>query len=994
MSRKIKNSWRHKLWPLLYAVLLLIVLLESVAVAGKDGTTVRIGYYHEDNFQEGRGPEDVKSGYAYEYYQKLAQFTDWSYEYVYADYDALYQMLLKGEIDFLAGLAYIPEREGLVLYPKQSMGEEHYDLIRCIGNNTVTGNLASLNGKRIGILSGAQEKVAREYLAAQGIQAELTVYANMKQRDRALRSGEVDTIIAEDSMGEFAGLEAYAQIGTTDYFIGVNRHRPDLRATLEAAQEKLLERNPDIYAGLRRKHLQRTAFRASLTEEERDWLKAHEVIRVGYLEDAMPFSATNERGEADGIIRDIMPQLFKEIQGAEKLRFDLKGYKTSGEMQRLLAQGEIDVVFPADADNWIGEKTGNKLTEGFVVAPWRVIFKDGKYNKSPKSFAILQNSILNASLADIYFPHATRVFGQSKAELIEAVQSGKAEATMMDSYAISRLSGTAIFHGLSSQVLDVRSFGFGVAADNVELLGLLNRAISLQGPNFTQDILLRYNASNKEFSVMDFVYQHFILVLAVALLVIALGVVHIIFRAKAAKRDKALTKKLQKAFDQQEAHLAEIIGLNKQLENSQLVKQQQYAVLESMAEIFYTLHVIDLNADTVEEISAHNEIRALVNLSQGATDAMAQIMNATIEADFKEAMLKFSDLTTIAERMKHRKVLSGEFKGIYTGWILAMFIVIKRDEAGNPVKLIFSTRVIDEEKREKEKLLKKTQTDEMTGLLNRRAYEEDVYAQKRIPQENEFVYIAIDLNSLKVVNDTLGHVAGDEIIVGACQCMKQVLGPHGKLYRTGGDEFVAIAFVSLDRLQLILQEFEQVITAWSGKLVDRLSMSYGYAAKEEFPEASVAALAAEAEKRMYKAKSAYYQRQGVDRRGQQEAHKVLCSSYAKILQINLQEDTYRIVNITDGEQSDAAQNGNSLSRWLYAFGASGNVHEADVQEYQAKTSLSYLQEYFRTNQAPYCIFYRRKYGDAYKRVMMEIIPANDYAEDNQNMFLYVKCIEM
>lgn len=40
------------------------------------------------------------------------------------------------------------------------------------------------------------------------------------------------------------------------------------------------------------------------------------------------------------------------------------------------------------------------------------------------------------------------------------------------------------------------------------------------------------------------------------------------------------------------------------------------------------------------------------------------------------------------------------------------------------------------------------------------------------------------------------------------------------------------------------------------------------------------------------------------------------------------------------------------------------------------------------------IQYRRKYEDGFKRVMMEIIPASDYATDNQSLFLYVKNIDI
>ncbi len=53
---------------------------------------------------------------------------------------------------------------------------------------------------------------------------------------------------------------------------------------------------------------------------------------------------------------------------------------------------------------------------------------------------------------------------------------------------------------------------------------------------------------------------------------------------------------------------------------------------------------------------------------------------------------------------------------------------------------------------------------------------------------------------------------------------------------------------------------------------------------------------------MYAAKSAYYRKKGVDRRGQQDAHRALCESYTGILKINSTDDSYRIVNMLDDEK--------------------------------------------------------------------------------------------
>ncbi|GEM_PF-947214 len=423
-------------------------------------------------------------------------------------------------------------------------------------------------------------------------------------------------------------------------------------------------------------------------------------------------------------------------------------------------------------------------------------------------------------------------------------------------------------------------------------------------------------------------------------------------------------------------------------------KREYYATLGSLGGIFYSLHVLDLKADTAVEFNAKNEVKDIVNHKQGATFMMKQVMNTVTDSAYLEDALEFTNLISVPGRMKNRQIISREFLGKNVGWFLASFITMEKDDEGKPTKVLFASRIIDEEKREQERLIKKTQTDEMTGLLNRRAYEESIYQHNDKPEEDNFIYVSIDVNGLKVVNDTKGHMAGDELIIGACQCMKDALGSYGNLYRIGGDEFVAILFCNESEIESVLENFDATVSGWSGKLIDSLTVSYGWVSKHELPDASTRQLGAVAEERMYAAKAAHYRRQGVDRRGQQDAHKALCNLYTKILGINLTEDSYKIINMNESEQTTEKGFAEKISEWLASFGKSGQVHPDDLDEYLRLTDIEYMKEYFKSRKSSLSISYRRKYDDGFKKVMMEIIPANDYSDDYQSLFLYVKDIDI
>lgn len=302
-------------------------------------------------------------------------------------------------------------------------------------------------------------------------------------------------------------------------------------------------------------------------------------------------------------------------------------------------------------------------------------------------------------------------------------------------------------------------------------------------------------------------------------------------------------------------------------------------------------------------------------------------------------------------------------------------------------------RQIVEEKRNVQKWMERSNTDELTGFYNRHAYEEEMSRLKRTILKENFVYVSIDVNGLKIVNDTLGHDAGDELILGACECMEKCFGKYGDLYRTGGDEFAALIYVDDDKLKEIKKNIQEVTSKWHGKKNASLAMSCGYVTQKQADRLSIHEIAVLADKKMYEAKTKYYQQKGVDRRGQRDAHVALCDTYTKILKINITDDTYQIVSMNEEEQSETKGFSDKISKWLHDFGTSGQVHPDDLGKYLQRTDVRFISSYFKSNRKTLLLSYRRKYGDEYKQSVMEIIPANDYTHYSQKLFLYVKNIE-
>lgn len=116
---------------------------------------------------------------------------------------------------------------------------------------------------------------------------------------------------------------------------------------------------------------------------------------------------------------------------------------------------------------------------------------------------------------------------------------------------------------------------------------------------------------------------------------------------------------------------------------------------------------------------------------------------------------------------------SNNTSNLITLLIVAVYLSI----AGGCI-LVMVSRLskVNREKREQSRMLRSiseiSNRDELTGCFNRRAYEEDI---ANLSRDEEFIYASMDVNGLKVINDSLGHAAGDELLCGAASCMYETV---------------------------------------------------------------------------------------------------------------------------------------------------------------------------------------------------------------------------
>ena len=133
--------------------------------------------------------------------------------------------------------------------------------------------------------------------------------------------------------------------GTSDYYLCVNKSRPDLLAELNSAQSMLAAEEPNYLNSLSEKYYSISVTAQAFSQAEREWMSEHDTLRVGYLENYLPYSDTNEQGEVNGIVKDIIPAIMKSV-GMETVKVNYYGYKSYDDMIAGISSGDVDVAFP------------------------------------------------------------------------------------------------------------------------------------------------------------------------------------------------------------------------------------------------------------------------------------------------------------------------------------------------------------------------------------------------------------------------------------------------------------------------------------------------------------------------------------------------------------------------------------------------------------------------------------------------------------------------
>ena len=222
---------------------------------------------------------------------------------------------------------------------------------------------------------------------------------------------------------------------------------------------------------------------------------------------------------------------------------------------------------------------------------------------------------------------------------------------------------------------------------------------------------------------------------------------------------------------------------------------EQFDIVNALSRDYANILSINLTTRTIKPIKLGGFVpdKFRENYSQDSSydTFFSTYIEQRVYSEDKAFMTEAIALDTIIQKLSDTDEYSSSYRVEENNELhFYEFKYMKLSEDTVIVGVMNIDKIVNDAK-EKEKLIILSETDRMTGLLNRVCGELKV--EDSLRNGNGGLFMLLDVDQFKSFNDTYGHDVGDKVIINVAKCLKSAFREHDIVFRLGGDEFGAYA---------------------------------------------------------------------------------------------------------------------------------------------------------------------------------------------------------
>ena len=576
----------------LFITLCIVSMCMWENVSADDTKTIKVGYVEYGDFIYWDEEQGEYDGYGVSYMNEVANYTEWEIKYIGGNWEECLRMLREGEIDILCPAQKNEARVQEFLFSTYPIGTtETVVYVADANEHLYYENYDYLQGKRVGVIkSSAQQNAFRNFASENGIEYIEVSYDSGKELFEAVNREEISIFVAS-SLTVFPEYDVLARFEAAPFYFMVNPDHEELLDELNRAVGDIKINNYDFDTKLYNEYFAKNQYthKPLFTEEEYEFIKNTDKIKVGMLVSYFPFSAY-----IDGEMQGICEEMLKEISRISGLQFEMVPI-TAGTHPKdaLMAADGVDLIagmnrtqeYLEDPDLQVSDAIFEYEYIALAMKNEEITGIDGLKVALPTDFPYLVQYIKKN------YPNAQLILLDNNEECMNAIKNGEADITIQSEYVCTYLLQNPKHDELAIvRNISLEGDACFVANNKIDpiVLSIINKTLRCISTSSKNSIINEYTIANAyKMSLWELIYAYRKNIIFIILL---FGAVAFILNSVYRQKAEAIQEKKQSELLRNQLEISKLTGLY----NKHAFYQNAENLMKSNPDEAYDIIVIDI----------------------------------------------------------------------------------------------------------------------------------------------------------------------------------------------------------------------------------------------------------------------------------------------------------------------------------------------------------------------------------------------------------------